>query len=206
MPPLPAFLTDPQSLAALAGLLTSAAGLARGRQTTAQPTVIPGAFSPEQQQQLIQLLFGGLAQGTPAFTPAAIPAIARPEQATAETVKQLQESRQGTFNALGIGASPAAQASIAAAAAPFLAQLFLGLQQQQLQAAELGERQAEFAPTLQQRGQEINLQALLNALGLARPQIAQTGFAQRQPSDFLQLGQQLITASPLLTPPKRAIV
>jgi len=113
-----------------------------------------------------------------------------------ELVRQAYSGRQSTFNALGIGASPGAQTSIAAAAAPVLA----GLRQQgtenlfkgqgmfdERQLAELD--QLLKAGGLEQSGRQIDIDALLKAAGFALPQVGtESAGARKGLLDYVKVG------------------
>jgi len=102
-------------------------------------------------------------------------------------VNQAYSGRQATFNELGIGASPGAQTSIAAAAAPTLA----GLRQQGTEnlfkgQALFDERQlAELdqllkAGGIEQSGRAIDIDALLKAAEFGMPRVAQQSQGARK--------------------------
>jgi hypothetical protein len=107
------------------------------------------------------------------------PNFARTSDAERALVEQAYAGRQGTFNALGIGSSPAAQSAIAAAAAPTLA----GLRQQDMDNTFRGSQQFDerrrgnLGALIENMGKELearglNINALLQAANFAIPQVA----------------------------------
>lgn len=107
-------------------------------------------------------------------------------------VQQAMNARQGSMSALGIGASPATQSAVTAAAAPTLENLHQQVVQN-LQTAENSAQQvnqARMTAVLQQLQQQlaskgIDINALLQAASEGKPQVANAAQGTGQTPGFL---------------------